>query len=418
MAATTTATASPSSPSSLLPPLPLPQGTSSSYLRLPSGLTMHYLSCGSSTAPLIILLHGFPELAFSFRHMLTPLARAGYYVVAPDQRGYGRTTSPTAPAHHRYEDADLREFSMLSLARDVVGLVHGLGYARVECLVGHDFGAVVAEVLAAARADMVARVCCMSHPFAGMPRAVLASPDVQCGADGEPPAQTDEGGKVKQTEEKKKGPDIHAALAALAPPRKLYKFYYASAAAAADLDAPAGMPDFLLQYFYLKSGSWAGNAPHALAAASAAEFARMPYYYCMPLGAGMREACRMALAESGAAARYPAGLTQEELGVYVAEFTRTGFQGGLNWYRVVTHASLHREEMALFAGMKIAAKGLMVLGRRDWGTFQDVGAVERMEESFVGGRVRTVWVEGAGHFMQMERPGEVVDSILGFCKEP
>ncbi|NBP24685.1 MAG: alpha/beta fold hydrolase [Proteobacteria bacterium] len=76
-----------------LPALPLPEGVRSRQLQISTGLNMHVLQAGEgSHKPLLLLLHGFPELAFSWRHQLVPLAQAGFDVVAPDLRGCGRTT--------------------------------------------------------------------------------------------------------------------------------------------------------------------------------------------------------------------------------------------------------------------------------------------------------------------------------------
>ena len=80
---------------------------------------------GSTPArPCVLLLHGFPELAYSWRKVMPPLADAGYHVVAPDLRGYGRTTG----WHADYDsDADLASFRLLNAVRDQLGLVDALG---------------------------------------------------------------------------------------------------------------------------------------------------------------------------------------------------------------------------------------------------------------------------------------------------
>ena len=110
-----------------LPPLPLPPGVRSRHVALPTGLHMHLLESGqpvdnASGKPLIVLLHGFPELAFSWRHQLVALADAGFHVVAPDQRGYGRTTG----GDDRYE-GNWRGSQMMQLVDDVLALVQSLG---------------------------------------------------------------------------------------------------------------------------------------------------------------------------------------------------------------------------------------------------------------------------------------------------
>src|SRR5438046_3807256 len=105
-----------------------------------NGLRMHILEAGYDTPgrPLVLLLHGFPELAYSWRKIIVPLAEAGFHVVAPDQRGYGRTTG-WDPDY----DGDLASFRMLNLARDALGLVAALGHQSAAAVVGHDFGASV-----------------------------------------------------------------------------------------------------------------------------------------------------------------------------------------------------------------------------------------------------------------------------------
>ena len=112
-----------------LPPLPLPRGIRSRIVPGVNGLDVHVLEAGyeGGKQPCLLLLHGFPELAYSWRKVMLPLAELGYHVVAPDQRGYGRTTG----WDDRY-DADLAPFRMLNLVRDALGLVSALGYRSVE----------------------------------------------------------------------------------------------------------------------------------------------------------------------------------------------------------------------------------------------------------------------------------------------
>jgi len=102
---------------------------------------MHTLEAGFEAPgwPLVLLLHGFPELAYSWRKVMLPLAAAGFHVVAPDQRGYGRTTGWDADY-----DGDLASFRILNAVRDAMGLVAALGYRDVTLVAGHDFGASVA----------------------------------------------------------------------------------------------------------------------------------------------------------------------------------------------------------------------------------------------------------------------------------
>ncbi|MDO7691923.1 MAG: alpha/beta hydrolase, partial [Burkholderiaceae bacterium] len=156
-------------------PLPLPAGVQSRQLPLATGLSMHVLEAGQPTgaakplAPLVLLLHGFPELAYSWRHQLVALAQAGFHVVAPDQRGYGFTTG----SDDRYE-GNWRASNMPQLVDDVLALVQALGYDHVHAVVGHDFGSPVAGWCALLRPDVFRRVVMMSAPFPGPPDPATA----------------------------------------------------------------------------------------------------------------------------------------------------------------------------------------------------------------------------------------------------
>jgi hypothetical protein len=129
----------------------LPPGIRSRIINDINGLAMHVLEAGFEPKgrPFILLLHGFPELAYSWRKIMLPLAEAGYYVVAPDQRGFGRTTG--------WDDAydgDVYSFRRLNLVRDALGLVSALGYGSVAVVVGHDHGMPNAAYCALLRPDV------------------------------------------------------------------------------------------------------------------------------------------------------------------------------------------------------------------------------------------------------------------------
>jgi pimeloyl-ACP methyl ester carboxylesterase len=250
-----------------LPPLEgavLPAGVRARFVEGVNGLRMHLLEAGFATPgrPLLLLLHGFPELAYSWRKVIVPLAEAGFHVVAPDQRGYGRTTGWDADY-----DGDLASFRMLNLVRDALGLIAALGHASVAAVIGHDFGASVAAWAALVRPDVFRAVALMSAPFAGPPALPEGAPPAAA------PAEA-----------------IHAALAALARPRKHYQWYYSTRAANPDMaDCPQGVHAFLRGYFHHKSADWPQNRPFPLAAWTADELARMPTYYIMDRDRTMAE---------------------------------------------------------------------------------------------------------------------------------
>ncbi len=114
----------------------LPLGIRSNFVHGINGLTLHILEAGfeDKDRPLILLLHGFPELAYSWRKQMLPLARADFHVVAPDQRGYGRTTGWDG----NY-DIDVSSYRLFNLVKDTLALVYALGYHSVAAVVGHDF---------------------------------------------------------------------------------------------------------------------------------------------------------------------------------------------------------------------------------------------------------------------------------------
>ena len=128
--------------------VPLDSRISSRVIENNNGLSMHILEAGHEQQgrPCLLLLHGFPELAYSWRKVMPDLASAGYHVIAPDQRGFGRTTG-----WHADYDADIRPFGLLNLVRDVVGLISALGYRSVDGVIGHDAGSLVAGSCAVIR---------------------------------------------------------------------------------------------------------------------------------------------------------------------------------------------------------------------------------------------------------------------------
>jgi hypothetical protein len=144
----------------------LPPGIRSRIVDNVNGLAMHVLEAGFEPKgrPCVLLLHGFPELAYSWRKLMLFLAEAGFYVVAPDQRGYGRTGG--------WDDAydgDVDSFRRFNLVRDALGLVSALGYRSVAAVVGHDHGAPNAAYCALLRPDVFCSVVLLSVPFGGPP---------------------------------------------------------------------------------------------------------------------------------------------------------------------------------------------------------------------------------------------------------
>ena len=373
-----------------LPDLPLPPGIRSRYVSGINGLTVHVLEAGFETRgrPCVLLLHGFPELAFSWRKVMPDLAAAGYHVIAPDQRGYGRTTGWNAAY-----DGDLAAFRLTNLVRDALGLVFAFGHRSVAAVIGHDFGSPVAAWCALLRPDVFRSVVMMSAPFAGPPALPFDTVD-------KPTAPSPED-------------CVHRDLAALPRPRKHYQWYYATREADADMHhAPQGLHDFLRAYYHHKSADWAANKPYPLAGWSAAELARLPTYYVMDLNKTMPEtvAEEMPDADSIATNRW---LPDSELAVYSAEYERTGFQGGLQWYRCGTSGAFNAE-LHLWSGRSIDVPSAFIAGKQDWGTYQRPGVFEAMQSGACTRMLGCHLIDGAGHWLQQEQPGEISRLLLQF----
>ena len=380
-----------------LAPLPLPPGVSSRYLPDINGMTVHFLEAGRPAPgrPVVLLLHGFPELAYSWRRVMPALAAAGYHVIAPDQRGYGRSTGWDGDY-----DGDLGSFRMLNLVRDALALVSALGLHEVAAVVGHDFGSPVAAWCALVRPDVFRSVVLMSAPF-GWPPALPFNTAAAAAGLADPGATP--------------APDIHAQLAALPRPRKHYQWHYGTRGANADLmQSPQGLHALLRAYYHHKSADWPGNQPHALQGWRADQLALMPSYYLMDLAQGMADtvAPHMPSAEQIAACRW---LPEAELAVYTSEYQRTGFQGGLNWYRCRTDGRFP-PELQLFSGRSIDVPALFIAGQSDWGPYQKPGDFEAMQAGACSQLQGCHLIPGAGHWVQQEQPEAVNQLLLDFLR--
>jgi pimeloyl-ACP methyl ester carboxylesterase len=376
----------------------LPSGIRSRVVNNNNGLMVHVLEAGyeSTGRPCLLLLHGFPELAYSWRKVMLPLAQAGYHVIAPDQRGYGRTTGWDGSF-----DADPDPFRILNMVRDATGLVFALGYRSVAAVAGHDAGSPVASWCALIRPDVFRSVALLSSPFPGPPAI---------------PCDTANGGappRAAPTDD-----ELDAELAKLPRPRKYYHNHQRTRGANDDmLHAPQGLHAFFRAYYHYKSADWKGNKPHPLKGRTAEEMAKIPTYYVMDKDKGMAEtvAAEMPSAAEIAACQW---LTEAEVGVYATEYARTGFTGALQGYRVRRGTDPKTlAELRTFAGRTIDVPACFIAGKSDWGSYQTPGVFEAMQTP----RVCTQWrgahlVDGAGHWVQQEQPHEVVKLLVQFLK--
>src|SRR5882672_5073009 len=321
----------------------IPAGIRSRQIANVNGMTVHILEAGYETPgrPAVLLMHGFPELAYSWRKVMLPLAAAGYHVIAPDQRGYGRTIGWDDSF-----DADPDAFRILNMTRDAIGLVYALGHRSVAMVVGHDAGAPVASWSALIRPDIFRSLTIMSSPFEGAPSLPF---DTANGAPLPRPAPSDD--------------ELDAELAKLNPPRKYYQNYQRTRGANDNmLHAPQGLHAFFRAYYFYKSADYKGNKPHPLKARTAEEMAKLPTYYVMERDKGMAETVAPFMPSPAeiAACKW---LTEAEVDVYASEYARTQFTGALQGYRVRRGSDPRSiAEMHTFSGRSIDVPSMFISG--------------------------------------------------------
>jgi pimeloyl-ACP methyl ester carboxylesterase len=294
---------------------------------------------GPPDGPLVVFSHGFPELAYSWRHQVPAFAAAGYHVLAPDQRGYGRSSAP----------AELTHYDILHLTGDLVALIDRAGAERAT-VVGHDWGAFVVWATAQLHPDRVNGVAALSVPFT--PRAP-------------------------------------------APPIGILRQIFAG------------------KFFYMVYFQEPGLADADLGRDPARTMRRL---LCATRRSTTGEQIGDPFVDDGRGFidRFPepdglpSWLSQDELDHYVAEFSRTGFTGGINWYR---NMDRNWELTPQLAGAKVTVPSLFIGGSED-----PVLAMSppSAAEPWLLDHRGTVIVDGAGHWVQQERPDEVNAALLAF----
>ncbi len=319
--------------------------TSSERLVETNGVQLRVTEAGERGDPVVVLAHGFPELAYSWRHQIPVLASAGYHVLAPDQRGYGGSSIPGAiDAYHIGE-----------LSADLIGLLDDIG-AQQATFIGHDWGAVVAWHTALLHPDRVAAVSGLSVPPLPRPQK---------------------------------------------PPTAAFREMFGE------------------NFFYILYFQEPGVADAELGGDTARTMRRMLAGFRPPDDeARLAEAARMfrpgkegfidRLPEPD---RLPDWLSAAELDHYIAEFGRTGFTGPLNWYR---NFDRNWELTAHLAGATITVPALFLAGAAD--PVLGFTSPERATEVCTG-PYREVMIDGAGHWVQQERPDEVNAALLSFLSE-
>lgn len=292
--------------------------------------------------PLAILVHGWPESWYSWRHQIAPLRAAGYRVVVPDVRGYGGSDAPEA----------IEAYDMESLIGDVLGLIDHFGKRRAV-LIGHDWGAPIVWNTAALHPHRVRAVAALSVPYA--PR-----------------------GKISSTELWRR---LYAG-------RFFYQLYFQEPGRA-EAELEADIRTTLRKIYYAGSG----EAPKGM-------FPRDK-----PADAPMLDT----LPDPRA---LPAWLAEQDLDYYVEQFRHSGFRGGLNRYR---NQDRDWERLTALTGARITVPACFIAGSRDkvLRFVPEVDLVENMKRWTDDLRVCEL-IEGAGHWIQQERPAQVNAILLRF----
>lgn len=301
--------------------------------------------------PLVLLCHGFPETWYSWRHQLPALAEAGFRAVAPDMRGYGETESPVA----------VDQYTLLHLVGDMVGLLDALGVEKAV-IVGHDWGAPVAWHAALLRPDRFRGVIGLSVPFLPL-------------------------GQVYPSEQL---PETADAV--------FYQAYFQTPGVAeAEMERDIRLS--VRSTLYTLSGDF--PVPQAVPGTDT------PRAGMIPKQSGLH-ATRIDPTS------LPPWISEEEANVYVEQFSKSGYRGGLSWYRNIAR---NRELLSAFSGMKINVPALYASGDRDLVlAFQGMDKVIAELPQNVPLLQETVLFSGCGHWVQQERPQEVNAAILGFLK--
>jgi pimeloyl-ACP methyl ester carboxylesterase len=307
-----------------------------------NGIKMHIAEQGEG--PLVVLAHGFPELWYSWRHVLPALAAAGYHAVAPDMRGYGQTDAPP----------NIQDYTQLQFVGDMVGLVHALGHEQAV-IAGHDWGAPVAYNAANLRPDMFRAVILLSVPY---------------GVRGE--------GGVKPTE----------GMRSRAPAGQQFYQIYFQTPGVAEREFEADPKRTLRMLLYSLSGS-------------------IPKEHKWRYMFGLNE---KALDSCTDPKQLPAWLKPEDLDYYAKEYSRTGFRGGLNWYR---GQDIFWQETPFLIGRKLLQPTLYVAGMDDAVVEFARPGVDNLDKS-VPNLWKKVLLPGVGHWTEQEAPAEVTRLMVEF----
>ena len=305
----------------------------------------------AGSGPVVLLCHGFPESWYSWRHQLKALAEAGYRALAPDMRGYGQSGQPQ----------EIDQYTLFHLVGDMVGVLDALS-AREAVVVGHDWGAPVAWHCALFRPDRFRAVAGLSVPFfpRGSTRPTTAMPQTESSF--------------------------------------FYQLYF-QAPGVAEAELGRDPRETIQRLLY--SGS--GDVPRASDNTFGDNAPGM-----VPRTGGF-------LTRTIDSPTLPGWLTEADIDFFAAEFARSGFRGGLNWYRNIDR---NWELLAPFAGAKVTVPALYMAGERDLVVkFPRVDQLIANLKLFVPNLTKTIMLPGCGHWTQQERASEVNAALIAFLRE-
>ncbi len=316
-----------------------------------NGIDIHYVSQGEG--PLVVFCHGWPESWYSWRHQLPAVAEAGYRAVAMSMRGYGGTGAPQ----------DIGAYTISHLVGDVVAVVNSTG-EDTAVVVGHDWGAPVAWYSALVRPDMFRGVAALSVPWI-------------------PPI-----GALPE------GITMNGLMAQAAGDDRDYYRLYFQEPGKAEADLEADVERTIRGVLYTISGDAISDG--------ALEQGWDGFF---PAGESVTD-------QLVVPATLPGWLTEEDVAFYVSEISRTGFRGGLNWYRNINALPAC---LAPWVGSTIRQPSFYMGGSTDLIAGNTPAAIELTRSSLADLRHLEI-LEGAGHWLQQERPDEVNSALVAFLR--
>lgn len=307
-----------------------------------NGIRLHTVVEGNGA--LVILLHGWPQCWYLWRHQIDPLVNAGFQVAVPDQRGYGGSDKP----------AEIEAYNIIELTNDVVGIADALGHEQF-IVVGHDWGAPVAWHTALLHSQRVKAVAGLSVPYTRWKARTL-------------------------TQQEFFGDSF-------------WYMVYFQKPGVAEAEFEADIRKSLRMIYYSGSGD-------------------------LPMGfrVGKKPASAKFLDGLPDPESLPVWLTEEDMDYYVEQYRQSGFRGPINWYRNIDRNVELTPQLDSLETGRIQQPAFFIAGTKDPVLkFAGGDTVQRMDKWMVDLRGK-VLIEGAGHWVQIERPAEVTEALLGFLK--